>query len=97
MTDLRYTLVQPPSSVWECGDCGALVIRCSVHDGFHTRLQALQDRLARQEAWFTPKAGPTASVPLDADGRTPWGDKVYEAFRNPTGTKHVKNDRAEEL
>lgn len=39
---LRYTLKDLPFAAWECGDCGAFVTQCSVHDAWHAQIVALE-------------------------------------------------------
>lgn len=39
---LRYTFVDLPYAMWECGDCGAFVVQCSVHDDWHNQILALE-------------------------------------------------------
>jgi hypothetical protein len=53
---LRYTLVQPPGSVWECGDCGALVVRTSLHDALHAQILALESAFTLLNRQLNPPA-----------------------------------------
>lgn len=49
--NLRYTLV--PNGLWQCGDCGALVIQTSLHDDFHAGLDGHQHQVTTNAVDYT--------------------------------------------
>ena len=64
MTDPDYTLVDTPGGVWECGECGALVIQCSVHTDWHHK----QVRLTVE----SDDLGPIDWTTIESENRPGW-------------------------